>query len=162
MGFIPSNLHIIDFPTGMLPIRYLPSLRLFVYSGRVLTCPPLFQNPGQDTFASSVGFLSTSIDALKLVMTAVLSTEPWERDPVVVRMPWNQELEVSTLARATSAGAANDVLPLKLGIYLTDSVVRPQPPIERGLGIVVEALRASGHKVMRRCLIYGYDIGVAY
>lgn len=72
-------------------------------------------------------FCIFSIDALKLVMTTVLSTEPWERDPVVARMPWNQELEVSTLARATSVGAANDALPLKIGIYWTDLVVRPHP-----------------------------------
>ncbi len=95
-------------------------------------------------------------------MTAVFSTEPWEQDLVVFRMPWNQELEGSTLARVTSAGEANDVFLLKLEIYLTDSVVRPQPPIERKLGIVVETLKAPGYKRMRRCLRIGYNIDVEY
>lgn len=81
-------------------------------------------------------------------MIDVLSTEPWERDPIVARRPGNQEMEASTLARvATSVGAANDALSLKIGIYWTNLVVRPHPPIERGLGLKAEALRVSAHKI---------------
>lgn len=81
-------------------------------------------------------------------MIDVLSTEPWERDPIVARMPGNQEMEASTLARvATSVRAANDALSLKIGIYWTNLVVRPHPPIERGLGVIAEALRVSAHKL---------------
>ena len=104
------------------------------------------QNPGQNTYASSIGFLSNSIDALRLVMSSVLSTKPWLRDPEVVTIPWREALVQSTLSRASIDGSSNHNLPLKLGIYWTDSVVSPQPPIIRGLHTVVDTLRRAGHK----------------
>lgn len=91
--------------------------------------------------------MGTTIDAVSLVMTAILSTEPWIRDPGVIRMPWNSELEKSTLARAKLNGSANEELPLKIGVFWTDGVVGPQPPITRGLRIVKEVLKNMGHKV---------------
>ncbi|KAI4270827.1 MAG: hypothetical protein LQ337_006438 [Flavoplaca oasis] len=104
-------------------------------------------NPGQDTHASSIGAMGTSLDATKLVMTSVLSTSPWLRDPNVVKMPWNSEVESSTLARATADGSATS-LPLKFGMYWTDGVVTPHPPIQRGLRIVRALLQALKHKVV--------------
>ncbi|KFY92325.1 hypothetical protein V500_04203 [Pseudogymnoascus sp. VKM F-4518 (FW-2643)] len=105
-------------------------------------------NPGQTTYASSIGFLSNSIDGLELVMSSVLSTQPWLRDPEVVTMPWRQDLVDSTLSRASPEGSSNGNSPLKLGIYWTDGVVGPQPPIIRGLHTVVDTLRKAGHKVV--------------
>lgn len=105
------------------------------------------QNPGQNTYASSVGFLSNSIDALRLVMSSVLSTQPWLRDPEVVTIPWREALVQSTLSRASIDGSSNHTLPFKLGIYWTDGVVAPQPPIIRGLHTVVDTLKKAGHKV---------------
>ncbi|KAH0536017.1 hypothetical protein FGG08_007084 [Glutinoglossum americanum] len=104
-------------------------------------------NPGQTTHPSSVGFMSTSIDALRLVMASVLSTQPWLRDPEVISIPWRQEIADSTLERASPDGAANDRLPLKLGIYWTDGVVGPHPPVLRGLHTVLNAVKKAGHKV---------------
>jgi len=107
-------------------------------------------NPGQNTYPSSVGFLSTSIDALKLIMSSVLSTQPWLRDPEVVAIPWRQELADEVLQRASTEDgrALENERPLKLGIYWTDGVVQPQPPIRRGLQMVVDAVRKAGHKVV--------------
>ncbi|MCJ1410567.1 hypothetical protein MMC19_004653 [Ptychographa xylographoides] len=113
-----------------------------------LSAPNTMQNPGQNTYRSAVGYLATSIDALKLIMTSVLSTKPWLRDPEVVTIPWRQEIADNTLARARTNGAANDKLPLKLGVFWTDNVVAPQPPITRGLHTVVDTLRAAGHIVV--------------
>jgi len=87
------------------------------------------------------------MDAIKLVMTSVLSTEPWVRDPNVARMPWNNEVVKSTLARANREGSANKERPLKIGVFWTDGVVAPQPPIRRGLSIVHDVLKSVGHKV---------------
>ncbi|KAL8650704.1 MAG: hypothetical protein Q9226_005027 [Calogaya cf. arnoldii] len=103
-------------------------------------------NPGQDTYASSVGIMGTSIDAIKLVMTSVLSTSPWLRDPNVVKMPWNSKAETSTLARANADGSANGV-PLKIGMYWTDGVVTPHPPVTRGLRIIHDLIHDLNHKV---------------
>ncbi|KAL8932914.1 MAG: hypothetical protein Q9216_006617, partial [Gyalolechia sp. 2 TL-2023] len=71
-------------------------------------------------------------------------------------MPWNSEIEASALSRANADGSANDV-PLKIGIYWTDRVVTPQPPIQRGLRIVRDLVRDLGHKVMCSVMI-GADI----
>jgi amidase len=80
-------------------------------------------------------------------MTSILSIEPWTQDPRVVNIPWRSTLEKSTLARAEQRGKANDKQPLKLGIFWTDGVVKPQPPITRGLHIVAQEVKNAGHKV---------------
>lgn len=90
--------------------------------------------------------MGTTVDAIRLVMTSVLSTSPWLRDPNVVKMPWNSEAETSTLARANADGSASDV-PLKIGIYWTDGVVTPQPPVTRGLRIICGLIQDLKHKV---------------
>jgi amidase len=91
--------------------------------------------------------MGTTIDAVKLVMTSVLSTEPWHRDPNVVNMPWDTEMEKSILTRANRDGSANKERPLKIGVFWTDGAVTPQPPIRRGLSIVRDVLKSMGHKV---------------
>lgn len=58
--------------------------------------------------------------------------------------------------RAALDGSSNDRPPLKLGIYWTDGVVGPQPPIIRGLRTVVDTLRGAGHKVKLVCLVQFY------
>ncbi|CZR51505.1 related to general amidase [Phialocephala subalpina] len=83
-------------------------------------------NPGQNTYASSVGFLSSSVDALHL----------------------RQSLADSTLSRASTDGYSNSNLQLKLGVFWTDGIVGPHPPITRGLQLVVDTLRGVGHKVV--------------
>lgn len=75
-------------------------------------------------------------------MKSLLSTSPWTRDPEVLPIAWKQDILDSTLRRA--AGGGNK---LKLGIYWHDGVVRPHPPVARGLRMVVDALEAAGHKV---------------
>src|SRR5689334_20352640 len=91
--------------------------------------------------------MGTSIDALHLVLKGLLSTEPWLRDPNVVSIPWRTPLVDEILSRAKPDGSASENSPLKLGIYWTDGVVTPQPPIARGLRLVVDAVKAAGHKV---------------
>lgn len=103
-------------------------------------------NPGQNTYRSTVGFLSTSLGGLELILRSILSTKPWLNDPAVVPMPFRQEIVDEYLSRAEPAKLSG--LPLKLGVLWTDGVVRPQPPIIRGLHMVVDAVRRAGHKVL--------------
>jgi amidase len=98
--------------------------------------------------------MGTSIASLKLVVSALLSTKPWLRDPNVVPMPWRLEIEQQTLARATSEGRANNRTPLKLGILFNDGFMTPHPPITRGLQIVRDALAEAGHKVSFQDILY--------
>ncbi|PGH14985.1 hypothetical protein AJ79_02665 [Helicocarpus griseus UAMH5409] len=104
--------------------------------------------PGQTTYASSVGFLGTTIDALQLIMSSVLSTQPWLRDPNVAPIPWRYDMSRNTLLRATDDGKAKSGSCLKLGIFWTDGVVTLQPPISRGLRLAVDALTKAGHKIV--------------
>ncbi|WEW57130.1 amidase [Emydomyces testavorans] len=89
--------------------------------------------PGETTYSSSVGVMGTTLDALHLVISSILSTEPWLRDPNVSPIPWRQHITDETLSRVKPGGN-----PLKLGIFWTDGVVNPHPPISRGLHMIVE------------------------
>lgn len=91
--------------------------------------------------------MGTSIDALHLVLKSIISTEPWQRDPNVVPVPWRESIYNDTMQRATTDGSANGGMPLKFGIYSTNGIVNPHPPIARGLKLVVDALKNAGHKV---------------
>ncbi|KAI1430788.1 amidase signature domain-containing protein [Xylaria sp. CBS 124048] len=105
--------------------------------------------PGQNTYCSAVGILSTSLGGVELLLRADLSTKPWLRDPVVVPIPYRDEVAREYAARANPDGTAKtSAAPLKLGIFWTDGVVQPHPPITRGLQIVVDAVRRAGHKVV--------------
>lgn len=106
-------------------------------------------NPGQNTYRSTVGFLSTSLGGLELMLRSVLSTEPWICDPAVVPIPFRQDVINSYLPRAQPDGSATDSgKPLKLGILWSDGTVGVHPPIRRGLKMVLDSVSAAGHKVV--------------
>lgn len=105
-------------------------------------------NPGQLNGPSAVGIMGTSIGSLKLVMSALLSSEPWSRDPNVVPIPWRHTIEHETLSRTDEHGQAGENAALKIGLLYDDGFMRPHPPVIRGLRIVQEALARSGHQVI--------------
>lgn len=106
-------------------------------------------NPGQLNQPSSVGVMATSIDALKLVTSALISTRPWLRDPNVVPIPWRDHDEKAFLHRADNIGrAVSGSVPLRLGILLNDGFMTPHPPITRGLHLLRDALIKAGHAVV--------------
>ena len=90
--------------------------------------------------------MSQNIDALHLIMSAILSTSPWLRDPYVVSIPWRQDIAEGVLSRAAANGFANDKVSLKLGFLPADGIITPHPPIQRGLRLVADAIRKAGHK----------------
>ncbi|KAK3949451.1 amidase signature domain-containing protein, partial [Pseudoneurospora amorphoporcata] len=106
-------------------------------------------NPGQNTYRSTLGFMSTSLDGCELALKSVLSTRPWVQDPAVVPIPYRQEIFDDVLSRADANGRAKaDRRPLKLGILWRDGSVEPHPPIRRGMAIVAEAVKKAGHKLV--------------
>ncbi|KAI2465553.1 amidase [Annulohypoxylon bovei var. microspora] len=106
-------------------------------------------NPGQTTYPMTIGFLSTSIDGLGLMLKSILSTQPWIRDPAVVPIPFRQDIVDEYLRKANTDGTAKQGhTPLKLGILWTDGVVQPHPPVTRSLHMVVDAVKKAGHKVV--------------
>jgi amidase len=78
--------------------------------------------------------MSTSLLGLELVMTSLLSTKPWLRDPDVVEIPWREELVVCHRK-------------LCFAVLRNDGLVAPHPPIARGVECVVEAVQEAGHRV---------------
>jgi amidase len=105
-------------------------------------------NPGQNTYRSTVGFLSTSLGGLDLMLRSVLSTRPWLADPAVVPIPFRQNVVDEYLARARPDGSAQpSARPLKLGVLWNDGIVTPHPPVTRGIHMLVDAVRQAGHKV---------------
>ncbi|APA08949.1 hypothetical protein sscle_04g037190 [Sclerotinia sclerotiorum 1980 UF-70] len=110
-----------------------PSHNRFSYRGVANT------NPGQTLIPSSVGFLSRSLEGLELVMSSLLSTSPWLRDPAVVPIPWRKEDRLKARKR------------LKFGIFSWDGMIQPHPPVTRALEIVVNALKHAGHEVVDWC-----------
>jgi amidase len=91
--------------------------------------------------------MSTSIDGLELLLKSILATAPWMRDPNVTPIPWRTEIVTDTIARASSKETSDRKRPLKFGIYWTNNVITPHPPIQRGLKLVVNAVEKAGHKV---------------
>ena len=83
-------------------------------------------------------------------MTSILSLSPWLSDPYAIQIPWREEIVSATLERAAEKGSSDVQRPLKLGIFWTDSVVTPHPPIQRGLRLVADAIDKAGHKA---CII---------
>ncbi|KAI0472365.1 amidase signature domain-containing protein [Xylaria cf. heliscus] len=105
-------------------------------------------NPGENTYRSTVGILSTSLGGLNLLLQADLSCKPWLKDPAIVPIPFRDDVVKVYESRANPDGTANGAVPLKLGVLWTDGVVQPHPPITRGLNMVVEAIRSAGHKIV--------------
>jgi amidase len=105
-------------------------------------------NPGQLNAPASTGVMGTSIGSLKLVMSAVLATRPWLRDPNVIPLPWRSDIEQEVLKRVDSHGRATAGAPLRIGFLHNDGYMRPHPPISRGLRMIEDVLTSAGHEVI--------------
>lgn len=97
---------------------------------------------GQDMVPFSWGPLSSSAAGLTLIMKSILVQEPWFSDPRVVEIPWRNDI-YEDFVQATKGGRQ-----LVFGIMRNDGIVQPQPPISRGLDILIEQVKNLGHKVV--------------
>jgi amidase len=99
---------------------------------------------GQNSILSVVGPLATSAGALKLVIKGILSQQPWLHDPLVCEIPWRDAQEQTVLDISRSSGGGQ----LVFGIMRDDGGVRPQPPVQRAIDIVVRTIQKLGHRVV--------------
>ena len=90
--------------------------------------------------------MGPTLDSLHLIMTSILSLTPWNRDPYVAHIPWRQSIVDETLSRVKDDGMTASRFPLKLGLFQSDGVVTPHPPIQRGLQLLADAVMKAGHK----------------
>lgn len=89
---------------------------------------------GQNTILSVVGPMRTSIGSLKLLFKAILSQEPWFHDPLVLAMPWSDDIEMQT-QRLIKASVKDPSL-LTFAIMRHDSVVQPHSPVRQALMLI--------------------------
>ncbi|KAH7127298.1 putative fatty-acid amide hydrolase [Dactylonectria macrodidyma] len=93
-----------------------------------------------DTLIRAVaGPMSRTLDGLEVYTKAILSMEPWQRDPQILRMPWVQSLYDEGLGLKHK---------LCFGFMAHDQVVLPNPPIIRCMQEVRQALTKTGHQVI--------------
>jgi amidase len=89
---------------------------------------------GQESIRCVVGPLaSSSVEDLDLFMSAVIDQEPWDVETSLVAMPWKRVQRTKEFT---------------VGILWDDGIVRPHPPIRRGLQYAKEKLQAAGMKVV--------------
>lgn len=100
---------------------------------------------GQNTILSVIGPIAPDIRSLKLVFQAVLAQQPWYSDPLVLEIPWRDDIERKTLELIEAS--TRDPSKLTFAIMRHDGIVQPQPPVMRGLDIIKETLKRRGHKV---------------
>ncbi|PQE30135.1 general amidase protein [Rutstroemia sp. NJR-2017a WRK4] len=102
-----------------------------------------WQNPGQTLIPSVVGFLSSSIIGLEIIMSALFPLSPTYRSSQEPFSWKGSQCVISS--KPVSSLVQGDRL--KFGIMWCDGMIEPHPPVRRGLQMVVDALRNVGHEV---------------
>lgn len=88
-----------------------------------------------------VGPMATQVSGLELMMRSLLQTEPWRRDPMVLELPWKEDKFLDI--REGISGKEK----MAFGIMMSDGYVNPQPPVQRAMKKVADAIKALGHEV---------------
>lgn len=100
---------------------------------RLPTGGSLAPNLGSGHINGVVGPLSTSLQGVKLFMEIVLAYKPWIQDPTLIPLAWREE--------NLNLSPAGDKK-LKIGILWSDGIVKPHPPIQRGLQETANKLKS--------------------
>ncbi|CAH6718558.1 putative acetamidase [[Candida] jaroonii] len=91
---------------------------------------------GQESVMAVAGPMCRSMDDIELCMKAYINDgKPWEFDQNCLRMPW----------REVPKPAAKD---LTIAVMYDDGIVKPTPPMERGLKETVAKLEKAGVKIV--------------
>lgn len=89
---------------------------------------------GQESIKGAIGPLASQcIEDLELFQRAVIDQEPWEVETSLVPLPWKR---------------VEPTKDITVGIMWDDGIVRPHPPVIRGLEYAKEKLVAAGIKVV--------------
>ncbi|KAJ6575357.1 general amidase [Mycena capillaripes] len=125
----------VRIPAGLCGVYgFRPSYNRIPYAGCVNSME------GNDSVLSVLGPLSNTLDGLKTFVQAVLSKEPWSKDPLVIRKRWSNE-EYNLLDHGNGKK-------LCFAIMWDNGIIVPHPPVKRGLEITKKALLAAGHHVI--------------
>lgn len=103
---------------------------------RISKKPGVSAAGGQETIPGVQGPLARSVDDIDLFMDLYINQgKPWEHDATVLPLPW----------RKVEKPAPKD---LTVGVIYDNGVVKPTPPIRRGLKETAAKLAAAGVKVV--------------
>lgn len=78
------------------------------------------------------------MEGVKIFMKTVLSKEPWQYDPLVIRKPWSED--------EYQLADHNNGKELCFAVFWDDGDTMPHPPVRRGLEMAKQALIRAGHK----------------
>ncbi|KAK3117696.1 hypothetical protein LTR53_000724 [Teratosphaeriaceae sp. CCFEE 6253] len=101
---------------------------------------------GLPAAGGSIGLISNDADLLPLAFESILDYGHVPADPNVLPLPWRQPLVNGIRARKGSSSKSDGRL--VFGYMAHDGHVRPHPPLQRALDVVVDCLRKSGHEVI--------------
>ncbi|CZT16608.1 related to vitamin D3 hydroxylase-associated protein [Ramularia collo-cygni] len=93
---------------------------------------------GEEQVVPVVGPLSASLEGIKLFMKTLIDQKPWLYEPSLIPMPW-KDTSISSLLRRGHQGQPR----LRIGVLANDGIVKPHPPIVRGIQTMVDKLK--GH-----------------
>ena len=85
-----------------------------------------------------LGPMTRSMSGVKVFSKAVIDSKPWTKDSHVIRKDWDEE----AYQLKDHGGGRN----LCFAIMWDNEVVKPHPPLIRGLELTKKALQAAGHK----------------
>jgi amidase len=97
---------------------------------------------GQNSVLSVVGPLATTARSTTLLIKSILSQKPWLYDPLVVDMPWREDVVKETQGLIKEKGK------LAFAVMRSDGVVNVHPPVARAIQMCVDALEKAGHEVI--------------
>lgn len=112
---------------------------------------------GEEQVVPVVGPLSASLEGIKLFMRTLIDQKPWLYEPSLIPMPW-KDTSASSLLRRGPQGQPK----LRIGILADDGIVKPHPPISRGIRSLVEKLQDSPDIEMIEFPAYKHDEAVRY
>lgn len=131
-----------DLPTvnGLFGLR--PSTGRLPYEGMANSMD------GQNSILSVVGPLASNAASLRLLTQTVLSQKPWLFDPLVHEIPWRPDHEAFIRENIPNPPSSKAGGKLSFGLFRTDGIVNPTPPITRAMDTLVKALTAAGHEII--------------
>ncbi|KAF2719156.1 amidase [Polychaeton citri CBS 116435] len=92
---------------------------------------------GEEQIVPVVGPISTSLGGIKLFMKSLIDQQPWLHEAALLPFPWKETSSSGTLLRQGQDGRRK----LRVGVLTDDGIVKPHPPVLRGLKTLVDKLK---------------------
>lgn len=102
-------------------------------TGRLPYCKVMNSYANQPIVPSVIGPSAQNLEDLEFFVKLIIDSKPWLKDPKCPPIEWRQ---VQLPERLT------------VGIMKNNGYITPHPPVQRGLQLIVDKLKAAGHEVI--------------